>query len=126
MLEIVISEYLYDRYSKHGEGALSKLRQTVVCESTLAKIASRINLGVYLHIGNAEENLELRGRKKILADALEALIAAVYLDDRTNAHGNLYRAVVVCLFEKEIENILKSGNKDYKTLLQQNFSKLCS
>ena len=119
VLEIVISEYLYDRYAKHGEGALSKLRQTVVCESTLAKIASRINLGDYLHIGSAEENLELRGRKKVLADALEALIAAVYLDDRTNAHGNLYRAVVICLFEKEIENILKSGNKDYKTLLQQ-------
>ena len=95
VLEIVISEYLYDRYAKHGEGALSKLRQTVVCESTLAKIASRINLGDYLHIGSAEENLELRGRKKVLADALEALIAAVYLDDRTNAHGNLYRAVVI-------------------------------
>ena len=119
VLEIVISEYLYDRYAKHGEGALSKLRQTVVCESTLAKIASRINLGDYLHIGSAEENLELRGRRKILADALEALIAAVYLDDRTNSHGNLYRAVVICLFEKEIENIIKSGNKDYKTLLQQ-------
>ena len=119
VLEIVISEYLYDRYAKHGEGALSKLRQTVVCESTLAKIASRINLGDYLHIGSAEENLELRGRRKVLADALEALIAAIYLDDRTNSYGNLYRAVVICLFEKEIENILKSGNKDYKTLLQQ-------
>ena len=119
VLEIVISEYLYDRYSRRGEGALSKLRQTIVCESTLSKIASRIELGEYLHIGSAEENLDLRKRKKVLADALEALIAAVYLDDRTNAHGALYRAVVICLFEKEIENILKSGNKDYKTLLQQ-------
>lgn len=119
VLEIVISEYLFDRYAKNGEGTLSRLRQTVVCESTLAKIALRINLGDYLHIGSAEENLGLRERKKVLADALEALIAAVYLDDRTNAHGNLYRAVVICLFEAEINNILKSGNKDYKTLLQQ-------
>ena len=119
VLEIVVSEYLFDRYAKHGEGALSKLRQTIVCENTLAKIASRINLGVYLNVGSAEENLDLRKRKKILADALEALIAAVYLDDRTNAHGNLYRAVVVCLFEKEINSIVKSGNKDYKTSLQQ-------
>jgi ribonuclease-3 len=119
VLEIVISEFLYDRYAKSGEGTLSRLRQTIVCESTLAKIASRINLGEYIHIGSAEENLGLRGRKKVLADALEALIAAVYLDDRTNAHGNLYRAVVICLFEAEINNILKSGNKDYKTLLQQ-------
>ena len=119
VLEIVVSEYLFDRYAKHGEGALSKLRQMIVCENTLAKIASRINLGVYLNVGSAEENLDLRKRKKILADALEALIAAVYLDDRTNAHGNLYRAVVVCLFEKEINSIVKSGNKDYKTSLQQ-------
>ena len=119
VLEIVISEYLYDRYAKHGEGALSKLRQTIFCESTLSKIAQRINLGDYLNIGSAEENLALRSRKKVLADALEALIAAVYLDDRTNDNGNLYRAVIICLFEKEIESIVRAGNRDYKTLLQQ-------
>ena len=119
VLEIVISEYLFDRYSKRGEGALSKLRQTIVCETTLSRIASRINLGEYLNIGTAEENIGLRGGKKIIADALEALIAAVYLDDRTNAHGNLYPAVIICLFEKEIEAIMKDGNRDYKTLLQQ-------
>ncbi len=119
VLEIVISEYLFDRYSKRGEGALSKLRQTIVCETTLSRIASRINLGEYLNIGTAEENIGLRGGKKIIADALEALIAAVYLDDRTNAHGNLYSAVIICLFEKEIEAIMKDGNRDYKTLLQQ-------
>lgn len=119
VLEIVISEYLFDRYSKRGEGALSKLRQTIVCETTLSRIASRINLGEYLNIGTAEENIGLRGGKKIIADALEALIAAVYLDDRTNAHGNIYPAVIICLFEKEIEAIMKDGNRDYKTLLQQ-------
>ena len=58
VLEIVISEYLYDKYSKHGEGALSRLRQVLVCEATLAKIASKINLGDYLHIGTAEENIK--------------------------------------------------------------------
>ena len=119
VLEIVISEYLFDRYAKQGEGALSKLRQTIVCEATLSKIAERIGLGEYLNIGTAEENLALRTRKKILADALEALIAAVYLDDRTNARGNLYSAVIICLFEKDMEAIIKSGNRDYKTVLQQ-------
>ena len=119
VLEIVISEYLYDRYAKNGEGALSKLRQMIVCETTLYKIAQRIKLGDYLNIGSAEENLALRNRKKILADALEALIAAVYLDDRTNSSGTHYSAVIVCLFEKEINNILKAGNRDYKTILQQ-------
>ena len=89
------------------------------CGLALSKIASRIKLGEYLHIGSAEENLALRSRKKVLADALEALIAAVYLDDRTNDNGNLYRAVIICLFEKEIESIVRAGNRDYKTLLQQ-------
>ena len=119
VLEIVISEYLYDRYAQHGEGALSKLRQTIVCEATLYKIASRIGLGDYLNIGSAEENISLRSGKKVLADALEALIAAVYLDDRTNANGNLYSAVIICLFEKEMQAIIKAGNRDYKTILQQ-------
>ena len=119
VLEIVISEYLFERYSKRGEGTLSKLRQTVVCESMLAKIASRIGLGDYLNVGSAEEVQDLRKRKKVLADALEAVIAAIYLDDRTNANGFVYRGVVIKLFEKEIENIVKNGNRDYKTLLQQ-------
>ena len=119
VLEIVISEYLFDRYARRGEGALSKLRQTIVCEATLSKIAERIKLGDYLNVGSAEEHLALRTRKKVLADALEALIAAVYLDDRTNAHGNLYSAVIICLFEKEMGTIIKSGNRDYKTQLQQ-------
>lgn len=119
VLEIVISEYLYERYSKHGEGALSKLRQTIVCESTLAKIATSLNLGEYLNIGTAEEAQRLRHGRKILADALEALIAAIYLDDRTNGNGIKYRAVILNLFSKEIESIIKGGNRDYKTLLQQ-------
>ena len=119
VLEIVISEYLYERYSKRGEGTLSKLRQTVVCESTLSKVAIKLSLGEYLNVGSAEESHGLRSRNKVLADALEALIAAVYLDDRTNANGIVYRSVVLRLFEKEIETIIKSGNRDYKTLLQQ-------
>ena len=119
VLEIVISEYLYERYSKRGEGTLSKLRQTVVCESTLSKVAIKLSLGEYLNVGSAEESHGLRSRNKVLADALEALIAAVYLDDRTNANGIVYRSVVFRLFEKEIEAIIKSGNRDYKTLLQQ-------
>ena len=119
VLEIVISEYLFERYARRGEGTLSKLRQTIVCESTLSKIATRISLGDYLNVGSAEESQGLRKRKKILADALEALIAAIYLDDRTNSNGIIYRSVVIKLFEKEVDSIVKSGNRDYKTLLQQ-------
>lgn len=119
VLQIVISEYLFDKFSKRGEGELTKLRQSIVCEDTLARIAGGLNLGLYLNVGNGEESNNVRSRDKVLADALEALIAAVYMDDRTNAHGNKYRAVIICIFEKEIEQIIKKGYSDYKTMLQQ-------
>ena len=118
VLQIVISEHLYDKYSKHGEGVLTRLRQNIVCESTLARIAKAIELGKYLNIGTGEENLDLRNGRKVLADALEALIAAVYMDDRTYSTGMKYPAVILCLFEKEIFSAVNKGNNDYKTLLQ--------
>ena len=118
VLQIVISEYLFDKYSKQGEGALTRLRQNIVCEATLSKIASELQLGKYLNIGTGEENLDLRNGPKVLADALEALIAAVYMDDRTYSTGNKYRAVILCIFEREISEIIKNGHTDYKTLLQ--------
>ena len=118
VLQIVMSEYLYDKYSKQGEGALTRLRQNIVCESTLYKIATEIELGKYLNIGTGEENQDLRNGQKVLADALEALIAAIYMDDRTYAHGNKYRAVILCMFENEIDSILKKKHTDYKTELK--------
>lgn len=118
VLQIVISEYLYDKFSRQGEGALTKLRQNIVCESTLHKIAAELQIGKYLNIGTGEEHIDLRNGPKVLADALEALIAAVYMDDRTYANGNKYRAVIICLFEKEIESILKKKHTDYKTELK--------
>ena len=118
VLQIVISEHLYDKYARRGEGVLTRLRQTVVCESTLARIARSIELGKYLNIGTSEENNDLRNGDKVLADALEALIAAVYMDDRTYAAGAKYPAVILCLWEKEIVNAVKRGNNDYKTILQ--------
>jgi ribonuclease-3 len=114
----VISEYLYDKYSKQGEGALTRLRQNIVCESTLYRIASALQLWKYLNIGTGEENLDLRKGPKVLADALEALIAAVYMDDRTYANGNMYRAVILRLFEEEINSILQKKHTDYKTELK--------
>ena len=119
VLQIVISEYLYDKYAKRGEGALTRIRQNIVCEATLARIAVKLNLGAYLNIGTGEEHIDLRNGPKVLADALEAVIAAIYMDDRTNANGNLYRAVILSLFESEIQAATKKGRADCKTLLQQ-------
>ena len=72
VLQLVISEYLFSNFSKHREGALTKMRQQIVCEKTLARIARKISLGDYLNLGNGEECNDCRNNSKILADALEA------------------------------------------------------
>ena len=117
VLEIVISEYLYSNYSKYREGALTKMRQQLVCEKTLARIATRLGIGDYLNLGNSEESTDLRHRPKILADALEALIAAVYLDS-TSHDDESYKQIILSLFINELDFAV-SQRTDYKTMLQQ-------
>ena len=117
VLEIVISEYLYSNYSKYREGALTKMRQQLVCEKTLARIATRLGIGDYLNLGNSEESTDLRHRPKILADALEALIAAVYLDS-TSRDDESYKQIILSLFINELDFAV-SQRTDYKTMLQQ-------
>ena len=117
VLQLVISQHLFDSYTKYREGALTKMRQQLVCEKTLAKIAQSIDLGSYINLGNGEEATDCRRRPKILADALEALIAAVYLD--SIAFGSdTYKSVILCLFADEIEGSAKQKT-DAKTKLQQ-------
>ena len=118
VLEIIISEYLYDNFKNKSEGTLTKMRQYLVCEKTLSKIASALSLGDYLNVGRGEELTDCRQRPKVLADALEALIAAIYLDsDRFAVSGA--REAVLKLFNNEIENCPDMQKGDYKTLLQQ-------
>ena len=117
VLQLVISEHLYDSFTKYREGALTKMRQRLVCEKTLARIAKKIKLGSYIHLGNGEELSECRSRPKILADALEALIAAIYLDSLYQESED-YKGVILSLFDEEIKS---SANQptDFKTRLQQ-------
>ena len=117
VLEIVISEYLYSNFSKYREGALTKMRQQLVCEKTLARIATGLDLGAYINLGNGEESADLRRRPKILADALEALIAAVYLDS-TAKGSDSYKSVILALFLDKID-AAANQRTDYKTMLQQ-------
>ena len=60
VLQLVISEHLYSSYSKYREGALTKMRQQLVCEKTLSRIARKINLGQYINLGNGEEASDCR------------------------------------------------------------------
>ena len=117
VLQLVISEYLFKNNAKHREGALTKMRQQLVCEKTLAKIAKKLQLGEYINLGNGEEMGDCRSRPKILADAMEALIAAVYLDS-ISVGNEEYKRVVLDLFADEI-NCPYVQRTDFKTKLQQ-------
>ena len=118
VLQMVISEYLYSNFAKYREGALTKMRQQLVCEKTLAKIAEHLNIGEYINLGHGEEMTDCRRRPKLLADALEAVIAAVYLDSHKNGSDE-YKKLVIGLFLDEITYISTKQKTDYKTMLQQ-------
>ncbi len=117
ILEFVISEYLFEKFGDYREGTLTKMRQYIVCENSLSKIAKGISLGEYLNLGKGEET-DGRSRAKILADALEAIIAAVYLDscDKSTA---VVKRLIIKLFAEVIDDSLKMQKGDSKTMLQE-------
>lgn len=117
VLEIVISEYLYDNFRSFGEGRLTRMRQQLVCERTLAKIARSINLGEHIHLGRGEEN-DCRTRPKVLADTLEAVLGAIFIDCRARSDDS-YKSVIIKLFEEEFSDAANAGGADFKTMLQQ-------
>ncbi len=80
VLEITVSEYLFERYKKQPEGELTKLRASIVCEPTLAVCARNINLNEYVFLGKGEELTGGRFRDSITSDALEAVLGAIYKD----------------------------------------------
>lgn len=115
ILGSVISEYLYTEFPEYSEGDLTVLRRDLVCTDTLYSIASALSLDLYLHIGSAEEANGCRHRPKVLADALEALFGAVFLDSERSL---ACRGVILALFS----DLLRSHphpTDDPKTLLQQ-------
>jgi len=79
-LDLIVSRYIYDLFPSMPEGELTKLRAGVVCETSLAKAAHKLRIGEFLLLGKGEENTGGRGRESILADAVEAVIGAIYLD----------------------------------------------
>ena len=118
ILSLIVSRELYSTYPDKPEGELTRLRADVVCERALSKYAVRIGLGQYLWLGVGEERSQGRERRSILADAFEALLAAIYLDsgnDGINKVGDFLLPFV----KTELEEILESGvGTDYKTMLQ--------
>ena len=116
ILEFVSSEYLYLNFPKLKEGEMTKVRATVVCENSLYKIAKKLGFGKFLFLGKSELATCGNDRPAILADSVEAVIAAMFMD------GGLEPAkkFIIENLSEEIEIASKNvGLKDYKTVLQE-------
>jgi len=120
VLSIITSNYLYKKFAECPEGELTRMRAEVVCERALSGYAEKIELGKCLLLGVGEEKNNGRQRKSILADAFEALLAAIYLDAGESGMTTVEKFLLPFISE-EIDKIGKSNgfNGDPKTLLQQ-------
>lgn len=115
ILGVVITEALWHRSPGSSEGVLSRLRSAVVNESSLAEVATQTHVGAALRLGKGEERSGGRSRPSLLADALEAVFAAVYLDGGFEAA----RAVVLLVLGERIEKVVALGVDDFKSTLQE-------
>jgi ribonuclease-3 len=115
VLALTIGHLLMDRFPARREGELSLARSAIVSEAGLSPVAEAISLGEWLYLGRGEEQTGGRRKPSLLADALEALIAAVYLDAGLPAAF----AVIRRLFADRIEALASSGAADFKTRLQE-------
>ena len=114
ILGMLVADHLYRNFPDRPEGELTRLRADMVCERALAQIAQRIHLGEHLLLGKGEEQSGGRSRDSILADAVESVIAACYLDGGMDAAKQFVQNFVL-----DRMSIAPVNNKDYKTALQE-------
>ena len=116
VLGFVTAEFLFCQHPDAPEGDLTRIRAALVCEQSLYEVARRLDLGAYLKLGRGEEAGGGRERTSILADATEAVFAAVYLDGGIGAASALIHRL---LLDAEKEEVLEERRRDYKTALQE-------
>ena len=114
VLGMLVAEYLYRTFPNRPEGDLTRMRADMVCEKSLARIAENLSLGEYLLLGKGEEQSGGRDRASILADAVESVLAACFLDGgMAAAEGFVNRLVLSSVPASSMKNV------DYKTALQE-------
>lgn len=115
VLGVTVADFLYRHFSDMPEGRMTRLRAELVCEQSLHRVALELHLGDYLRLGKGEEHNGGRKRASILSDAVEAVIAAMYLDaGMETAAGFIHR----CLLD-DVRAIETPTFTDYKTSLQE-------
>jgi len=118
ILGMVVATYLYQSFPDRPEGELTRMRADMVCEQALAVVANRLELGKHLLLGNGEEQGGGRNRASILADAVESVIAATFLDGGMDAAKAFIKTFILCDVP-----VTKLHNADYKTALQERVQK---
>ena len=116
VLGFVTAEFLFLQHPDLPEGDLTRIRAALVCEESLHEVAQKLDLGRYLKLGKGEESGGGRTRPSILADATEAVFAAVYLDGGIGPASALIHR---CLLDAEAEEQVEERRRDYKTALQE-------
>jgi ribonuclease-3 len=120
VLELVVSEFLYNSFPLYAEGELTKLRAAIVCEPSLARVSRKLGLGRSLFMGRGEERSGGRDRPSILADAFESVLGAVYLDQGLARAGKF----ALSHLEEVVADVLQGRvDRDYKTELQETLQK---
>ena len=114
VLGMLVAEHLYRTFPDRLEGELTRMRADMVCEKTLAKVANRLDLGRHLMLGKGEESGGGRNRDSILADAVESVLAACYLDGGMDAAVQFVQKFILVNVP-----VTKLHNADYKTALQE-------
>ena len=114
ILSLLVSDYIFKKYTGLAEGELTKIRAASVCESALFALATELKLGEYLRLGHGEA-AQNRLRKSIVADAFEALLASLYLDGGIDNA----RAFLMPKIEATIDRAAKGWDDDYKSRLQK-------
>ena len=116
ILSVITAEYLFTKFPGKDEGFLTKTRAALVCEATLAVLATEIGLGDFMYFGHGEIiSGGGKKRKSIIADAFEALLAAIYLDSDMEQ----VKAFLLPRLVRMLETVSKKGTEDYKSLLQR-------
>ena len=114
ILGMLVADHLYRTFPNRPEGELTRMRADMVCEGSLAKVANGLNLGEHLLLGKGEERFGGRSRNSILADAVESVIAACYLDGGMDAAVQFVQKFILVNVP-----VTKMQNADYKTALQE-------
>jgi ribonuclease-3 len=116
VLNLIVGEFLFNKFPDSNEGDLSKIRASLVNEKGFTKLANAINLGEYIYLSDAEERNNGRKKASILSDAFEAIMGAIYIE----AGLDTLKPIILKLLDENYENInLDNLFSDYKTALQE-------